>query len=205
MKIFEEELFEPLLRLIRFSQAIGYIEKNKPLIFLDLGCGPKIPFYFFAKKNKVIFKKYIGIDPLIEKNLIGCLDKHKDIFLLRRKIINKIPLPSSTVDFIVAFAFLEHIENPDDIIKEALRILKTGGKIILTTPTPKAKSILEFLSFKLKLISSREIAEHKNYFTKKDLLSLIPESKKFNLEINHQYFEFGLNNLLIVTKKSTDR
>jgi len=201
MKIGDEEFFEPILRLIRFKKAIRYIEKNKPVVFLDLGSGPKIPFYFFAKKNKVIFKKYIGIDPLIQKKLIGDLNKNKDIFLLQRKIINKIPFPSSNADFIVAFAFLEHLENPKNIFKELLRVLRPGGKIILTTPTPKAKSILEFLSFKLKLISPREIAEHKNYFTKKDLLLLIPKNKKFNLEINHQYFEFGLNNLLVIIKK----
>jgi len=201
MKIFEEEFLEPILRLLRFNQAIKYIEKNRPVVLLDLGCGSEIPFYFFAKKNKITFKKYIGIDPLIQKNLIDHLNKKKDIFLLRRKAVKKIPLPSSTVDFIGTFSFLEHIENPKDIIKELLRILKPGGKIILTTPTPKAKKILEFLSFKLKLISPREIAEHKNYFTKEDLFLLIPKSRKFNLKIIHQYFELGLNNLLIIIKK----
>ena len=201
MKIFEEEFFEPFLRRFRFNKAIKYIKKNKPLVLLDLGCGPKIPFYFFAKKNKVIFKKYIGIDPLINKKLNDKFVKGGNILILNQSLINKIPLPSLSIDYIVAFAFLEHIENPDDIIKEALRVLKPGGKIILTTPTPKAKKILEFLSFKLKLVSPREIAEHKNYFTKEDLLSLIPKNKKLHLKIIHHYFEFGLNNLLVIIKK----
>jgi SAM-dependent methyltransferase len=201
MKIFEEEFLEPFLRRFRFNQAIKYIKKNKPLVLLDLGCGPKIPFYFFAKKNKVIFKKYIGVDPLINKNLIDKFVKEGNILILGKFLIKKIPLSSLSVDYIVAFAFLEHIENPENIFKEALRILKPGGKIILTTPTPKAKNILEFLSFKLKLVSPREIAEHKNYFTKEDLLSLIPKNKKLHLKIIHQYFEFGLNNLLVIIKK----
>ena len=201
MKIFEEEFFEPFLRRFRFNQAIKYIKKNKPLVLLDLGCGPNIPFYFFAEKNKVIFKKYIGIDPLINKKLIDKFVKGGNILILNQSLINKIPLPSLSIDYIVAFAFLEHIENLDDIIKEALRVLKPGGKIILTTPTPKAKKILEFLSFKLKLVSPREIAEHKNYFTKEDLLSLIPKNKKLHFKIIHQYFEFGLNNLLVIIKK----
>ena len=201
MKIFEEEFLEPFLRRFRFNQAIKYIKKNKPLVLFDLGCGPEIPFYFFAKKNKVIFKKYIGIDPLIKKNLIKDLSQNENILLLNKAIVKRIPLSSLTVDYITAFAFLEHIENPKDIIKEALRILKPGGKIILTTPTPKAKNILEFLSFKLKLVSPREIAEHKNYFTKEDLLSLIPKNKKLPLKIIHHYFEFGLNNLLVIIKK----
>jgi len=200
MKIFEEEFLEPFLRQFRFKQAIKYIKKNKPLILLDLGCGPKIPFYFFAKKNKVMFKKYIAIDPLINKKLINFV-RGDNILILNQSLIKKIPFPSLSVDYIVAFAFLEHIENPDDIIREALRILKPGGKIILTTPTPKAKKILEFLSFKLKLVSPREIAEHKNYFTKEDLLSLIPKNKKLHLKIIHHYFEFGLNNLLVIIKK----
>lgn len=201
MKIGNEEFFEPILRLIRFKKAVGYIERSKPSALLDLGSGPRIPFYFFAKKNKVIFKKYIAIDPLIKKRLINSLVKKNDILILNKSIRKKIPLPSLSIDYIVAFAFLEHIENPADIITETLRILKPGGKIIITAPTPKAKGILEFLSFKLKLISPREIAEHKNYFTKENLLSLIPKNKKLNLKIIHQYFEFGFNNLLVIIKK----
>jgi len=201
MKIFEEEFFEPFLRQFRFKQAIKHIEKNKPLVLLDLGCGPNIPFYFFAKKNKVIFKRYIGIDPLLNKKLINKFFSESGVLILNQSVIKKIPLPSLSVDYIVAFAFLEHIENPKEIVEESLRILKHGGKIILTTPTPKAKKILEFLSFKLKLVSPREIAEHKNYFTKENLLSLIPKNKELHLKIIHHYFEFGLNNLLVIIKK----
>jgi SAM-dependent methyltransferase len=201
MKIFEEEFFEPFLRQFRFKQAIKHIEKNKPLVLLDLGCGPNIPFYFFAKKNKVIFKRYIGIDPLLNKKLINKFFSKSGVLILNQSVIKKIPLPSLSVDYIVAFAFLEHIENPKEIVEESLRILKHGGKIILTTPTPKAKKILEFLSFKLKLVSPREIAEHKNYFTKENLLSLIPKNKELHLKIIHHYFEFGLNNLLVIIKK----
>jgi len=201
MKIFEEEPFEPIFRFFRFKKGLSYIKKNKPLVLIDLGCGKKIPFYFFAKKNKIIFKKYIGIDPFVEEEIVTSLNKKKDILILNKALKKKIPLPSSSVDYVVAFAFLEHIKNPADIIRETLRILKPGGKIIITTPTPKAKGILEFLSFKLKLIRRDEIAEHKNYFNKENLLYLIPKNKKLNLKIIHQYFEFGFNNLLVIIKK----
>ncbi|GAB2578139.1 class I SAM-dependent methyltransferase [Spirosoma areae] len=43
------------------------------------------------------------------------------------------PLPDNTFDFIVTFQVIEHIENDDLFIREAHRVLKPGGKLLLTT------------------------------------------------------------------------
>ncbi len=42
-------------------------------------------------------------------------------------------LPDNTFDFVVTFQVIEHIENDDLFIKEAHRVLKPGGKLLLTT------------------------------------------------------------------------
>ncbi len=43
------------------------------------------------------------------------------------------PLPDNSFDFVVTFQVIEHIENDDLFIKEAHRVLKPGGKLLLTT------------------------------------------------------------------------
>jgi len=189
----KEPLLEPILRKIRFRKTIKDI-KVRNITIADIGCGSNIAFYSFLKSNRFKVKKYVGIDPLINSHL-----KNKgDIYLIRKSFVRSLPLKSASVHYSVAHAVLEHVNHPQKMLSEMIRITKPGGKVIITTPTTLAKSILEFLSQKLHLVSSREIKEHKNYFNKKTLISIL-ENKK-NIKISHNYFELGMNNYLIIKK-----
>lgn len=145
MKIFKERPLEPLARFLRFNQGIRYIDKKRKLIIVDLGCGPDIPFYHFALKKGIRIKKYFAFDPLLSKKTISNWQDKPGIILNTMKLKRKIPLPSSFADYLVSFASLEHFAYPQDLLTEALRIIKKNGQIILTTPTPKAKKILLIL------------------------------------------------------------
>lgn len=195
----KEELLEPLARLLRFKKSIDYFPKNTPITVVDLGCGPEIRFYKFLIKNGVRIKKYIGIDPLIDKNIIVNYKSNNKIMLIKNPLTKSVPIDSNSIDLVVGFAFLEHINNPRLLTKESYRILKKNGITLYTTPTISAKKILEFLAFKLNLISKREINEHKNYFSKKTLFELLTNFRK-NIIVTHKYFEFGLNNLIYFKK-----
>ena len=46
-------------------------------------------------------------------------------------------LADNTYDYIVTFQVIEHIEDDNEFIKEAHRVLKSGGKLILTTVNRK--------------------------------------------------------------------
>lgn len=196
MQILEEEILEPIFRYLRFKIAFQYLRKTKSVTLLDLGCGKKISFYYFAKKRGVIFKKYIGIDPLLSQDIFKKNKNNKSIILIKKPLEKKIPLADKQVDYVVGFAFLEHIKNPQAILPESVRVLKDDGRAIFTTPTPKAKKILEFLA-RLNLVSKREIKEHKNYFNKEKLLGFI---NKKNVKATYSFFEFALNSLLVIEK-----
>ena len=43
-------------------------------------------------------------------------------------------LASSAYDFVVSFQVIEHIENDGEFVREIHRVLRPGGKLILTTP-----------------------------------------------------------------------
>ncbi len=53
---------------------------------------------------------------------------------------DEIPLPSGSVDFVVSICVLEHVQNLDGALREALRVLKPGGAVVLTTPSPEFRS-----------------------------------------------------------------
>ena len=49
--------------------------------------------------------------------------------------LNKdLPYPNSFFDYIVCLEVIEHLENPYHLIREFNRIVKRGGKIIISTP-----------------------------------------------------------------------
>lgn len=196
---FQEELLEPIARKFRFEKGLSHIDRTRPITMVDLGCGPKLRFYHFAKNNDVQIDKYIGVDPLVEKSFVHKYKKHNAISIVNKPLVKKIAIKDNTADYVVAFAFFEHIDHPKEILAEAYRILKPGGKVILTTPSFKAKEVLEFLSYTLGLISRREIEEHKQYFDEYTLRKISPTKAKRS-QIYHQYFEMGMNNLLIIKK-----
>jgi len=46
----------------------------------------------------------------------------------------KLPLESNSVDVVLCLDVIEHIQEEDRLIKEISRVLKPGGKVILSTP-----------------------------------------------------------------------
>ena len=89
---------------------------------LDFGCG--------AKPYQSLFEveEYIGLD--FEGD--GHSHKNETIDLFYDGKV--IPLDDNTVDGIFSSEVLEHIFNPEEILKEFQRVLKPKGKILITCP-----------------------------------------------------------------------
>lgn len=202
MKINSEEILEPVARYFRFHHGLSKISKSEPVTIADLGCGPAIRLYHAAHKEGVSISQYYGMDPLLNEDVVSSYANKKDITLVKAPLDTSIALPDNCVDYCVGFAFLEHIDFPDAILNDSVRVVKPGGKIIITTPSYRSQPVLEFLSFKLGLIAPREIAEHKNYFDGPRLKSMLtPETMSLLHDVHHSYFEFYMNNLLVLHKK----
>jgi SAM-dependent methyltransferase len=101
---------------------------NKELLLVDFGCGD-MPYHSVIKPH---VGTYLGVD--LEMNPKA--DHHIGFD-------SKTTLPDNYCDIILSNQVLEHVDTPSGYLKEALRILKPGGSIILTThgywyyhPTP---------------------------------------------------------------------
>jgi len=198
-KTVNEELFVPVARHLRYRRVIKLLPKGKNISMVDFGCDPEMSFYMYCKNQGVKIDKFAGIDPLLDKSVLKKYKGNNKIILKKEFIRKDNRLPKNSFDYAISLALLEHLEKPNLLIENAIGLLKKGGRFVFTTPTPFAKPILETLSFRLHLLSSESIADHKNYFNKKTLDKLL--SKYNNIAYTHKYFDFGVNNLVVVTKR----
>ncbi|WP_234733111.1 class I SAM-dependent methyltransferase [Tellurirhabdus bombi] len=95
---------------------------------LEIGCGWGRGLELLTQAAS----HYTGID----KNL-ALIESLQKQYPQSRFIQANIPplsdLPDNTFDYIVTFQVIEHIENDDLFVKEAHRVLKPGGTLLLTT------------------------------------------------------------------------
>jgi len=101
---------------------------KKDLLLVDFGCGD-MPYRSVIEPH---VGKYLGVD--LEMNPRA--EHHIDFD-------SKTTLPDNYADIVLSNQVLEHVDSPNGYLQEALRILKPGGSIILTThgywyyhPTP---------------------------------------------------------------------
>ncbi|PLX27402.1 hypothetical protein C0583_03760 [Candidatus Parcubacteria bacterium] len=178
--------FISYLRLIKIKK---YIKKNSSIC--DFGCGNGD--LLVKLHEEFDFKLAIGVDAF------ASLSEHKKIKFIK-KDISDTGLEDEEYDTLLMLALIEHIDlnKVDKVLSEAYRIIKPGGKIILTTPTPIAKPVLEFMAFKLKIISSDEIKDHKHYYSLGELSNLL--IKRNFKKVSTKHFQFRMNALYVFEK-----
>ncbi|MDD5086272.1 MAG: class I SAM-dependent methyltransferase [Candidatus Nanoarchaeia archaeon] len=179
-------LVDNILKKWRLKKAEKLVKGG---VVYDIGC---YHGEFLKKIEKKIEKGY-GIDKLVNKN------STKKITFKKAYIKEKIPGKENSADYLTMIAILEHLENPEKMLKDCRRILKKGGLIIITTPHPRGKNILEWL-VKLRLVGwgEEEIKDHKGYYDEKAIEEML---KKAGFgSIRCELFEFGLN-VLATAKK----
>jgi SAM-dependent methyltransferase len=184
----KEPIFENFLRELRFRKVIRHIPANSKV--LDVGCG-----YDGKLLRKITNDITAGFGVDISVNLEN---RDKQITLIKHDLACPLPFESGEFAAVTSLANLEHLRDPEYALKEIHRVLKPGGLLLLTAPSTFSKPVLEFLSFRLGLISEREIRDHKRYV---DRNILIDYCEKIGFSsYKHRYFQFWMNNFLIAAK-----
>lgn len=159
---------------------------------LDFGCGHQA---MILRAVQMDLKLGIGLD---YDATPGRLAPNLEIRQFHFK--DRFEFPDGSFDVVSILAVLEHIPlgQVDRLIAEFHRILKPGGRVLITTPTPAAKPVLDFLAFKLHLISEPEIADHQHYYSQADLQAL---AARHGLQFSaYHRFLFGFNCFTALTK-----
>jgi len=176
-------VFDRIIQAYRFRKVVSLIPPDS--VVVDFGCGDGA----FLRSIAHRIRKGIGVD----RKTPPSDDK---VTFLQVNDDNAIALPAGGVDVVTALAVLEHLECPGAFVSEANRILKDGGILILTTPSPAAKPLLEFLAFRLGIISKNDIADHKKYYSHSELLSVFSSCSTVRISS----FQCRLNTLVVAIK-----
>lgn len=152
MKPWQERLFEnSLMKKEKVRLILKMIDFSDKKIF-DLGCSNGVVSY----QLKISGGSWIHSDLDYENLKTSKSILVKDIF---QQPEDMIPLKDNQFDCVLALDFLEHIDDDIRIVKEINRILKTNGKVIISTPISGGFFFLNW--FKSKLGLRPEIYGHK--------------------------------------------
>jgi SAM-dependent methyltransferase len=123
-KDFNPSLTYPLY-IIRKNIYRGILKHSESLEgrMMDFGCGTKPYKPLFVNAKEYIGVDYAGEGHSHEKESIDVMYDGKTI-----------PFPDNHFDSILTTEVLEHIFNLEDILKELNRVLKPGGRILITIP-----------------------------------------------------------------------
>lgn len=184
----KEPFFENFLCELRFKKVIPHIPSKSRV--LDVGCGYQGKLLLKIKDK---LSSGFGVDISVNTE-----NKQEKINLIKHDLANPLPFKNNSFDVVTSLANLEHLYSPEYSLREIYRILKPGGLLLLTVPSTFSKPLLEFLSYKLSLISEQEIKDHKQYANKK-ILEILCKKIGFS-SFKHTYFQIWMNNFIIAKK-----
>ncbi|MDP2104336.1 MAG: methyltransferase domain-containing protein, partial [Candidatus Gracilibacteria bacterium] len=122
-----------------------------------------------------------------------------NIEIAESNLDDRISLDDNSLDIVTSMAIIEHLNHPEQYLKEVHRILKPNGTFVMTVPSVYAKPVLEFLAYKLGVISKEEILDHKRYYDRTKLREALMQAGFLEKNIHHSYFQLGMNNFVIAT------
>src|SRR3989339_710039 len=116
----------------RFDLILKHLDSIQGKTVLDLGCGDGALTSFICQKGA----KVIGLDNQelglkFAKEFLKSQGLEAELILAS---VYETTLPDGSVDFVVASEVIEHVAEPNKLLKEAKRVLKPGGAIIISTP-----------------------------------------------------------------------
>src|ERR1700747_3618779 len=119
---------------LRFQAAKQLIRSGVRVC--DLGCGLDTAFLNYAGDK---ISHGVGIDDQVEDGVRGRW------WRVHGNIAKPLPLESGQFDHVAMLAVLEHLPEPEPVLREAHRILAPHGSLILTWPSAMVDPILKTL------------------------------------------------------------
>jgi 2-polyprenyl-3-methyl-5-hydroxy-6-metoxy-1,4-benzoquinol methylase len=120
----EESEAAPLAHQAIHDTVVGILEKERPGALLDVPAGEG------ALAARLISAGFA----------VSCCDLYPEIFRLKDIRIHRgdlnaeLPFANRSFDHVTCLEGLEHIENPQQAIREFARVLRPGGTVIVSVP-----------------------------------------------------------------------
>ncbi len=172
----------------KFKRVIDSFEKPQGAI-LDIGC---FSGTFLSMIPQSQISQQIGVDILKEQ--IDFANRHYATAFRKFYLIDNLKeiafVDDAQFDYITIIEVIEHLNSTEinDLLKLAYRKLKTGGKLIITTPN--YLSLWPLQEFLLNRISDVKYEEqhitHFNYFSTRKKLNAIVENMQTMFQFDYK-------------------
>jgi len=146
----------------------GSLEGKK---LLDVGCGMGRYFQYFRGRG---IKECVGVD--VGEKLLQITREVNPFVKTVLASAEKLPFPDEYFDIVISLGLVEHFRNPEPVLHEFTRVLKTGGVLITETPN---KLNLIFTIYKI-LNRKKLVWEH--WWGPKDLIKEIRKIPNLKFE-----------------------
>jgi SAM-dependent methyltransferase len=173
-----------LLQDWRIGKAIRWVPLGARV--LDVGCHDGALF----RRLGPALREGVGLDPA----LVGPV--RADRYELRHgSFPADSPDESESFDAITVLAVLEHVPPSEQpaLAAESLRLLRPGGRLILTVPSPRVDTILDVLT-RIRLLDGMEADQH--YGFQPSQVDSLMTAAGLSL-VEHATFQLGLNHLFV--------
>lgn len=147
-----------------------FLEETPPGKLLDVGCGDGTFLHLMRSKGWDV--DGIDFDPKAVETA-----KRKFGLALRHGDLRAASLPADTFDAVTMSHVIEHLPQPVEMLAEIKRILKPGGRLIMTTPNTAGIGHIKFGSAWFGIDAPR----HLHLFNKR---SLSEAARRASLEVH---------------------
>jgi SAM-dependent methyltransferase len=162
---------------------------------LDIGCGT-FPLFL----TRCSFASKYGLDKVVDKDAPG-IDGDLQLLNFDVEREDRLPFEDEFFDVVTALAVFEHIE-PDRLVQltaEIRRVLKPQGQYVMTTPSSWTGGILSTMA-RLRLVSSEEIEEHKDAYSRSQILSVLERAGFGPDRTRSGHFELFMNTWVVAAR-----
>lgn len=177
-------LLSPFLRNQRFAAAKPYLGDGR---VLDIGCGTGL------LAETVPADRYLGVD--LDQDSIDIARRTHPQHAFQTLADFDANPPTESFDVIIGLAVIEHVPSPEGWLQQMAKLLKPGGRIVLTTPHPSYRRIHEFGA--ALRIFSKEGAEEHHIMLDRELMRKTAAAADLELE-RARRFLFGANQLFLL-------
>ena len=116
--------------LLAYMEAAKLVQAN----VLEIGTGSG----YGVKIISPLTEKFVTIDKFENRNVLDkILKDKKNVQFIKMNVPPLADIDDNTFDFVISFQVIEHIANDKKLVAEIHRVLKKGGKFIVTTPNKK--------------------------------------------------------------------
>lgn len=175
IKAFYNYKYRTGVELARTSKqfAVDCVPAAPSLEILDVGCGSGMNSVLLAQKGHRMHGVDISDAAVEQYNRNGFDGRVGDIEV-------GLEYPDVSFDFVFCSEVIEHMTSPEVLVSEMCRVLKPGGKLVLSTPN-SAFWLYRVLGVLGYTVSELQHPKHFQFFSRRSLIKLL-QSANFRAE-----------------------